>query len=520
MSSRVSIRGDANDADADALSEFEGFGFEFDFEDDDVPIFPSNSSEDKSSSPSQRKKRSAVTPPINDNDDVVNTTKRQAKRLRGSSNSKQTIDNNCEEHLEIGDVVYAAHRHRKTKKRGRSSAVFRRGTVVGVVKKDQRSLSYGIAFGNSQKLKSVDKSLVVSEHRYLHDNLKQVSAIIVFFLTSALCPSVSLIILTTQRIDFHCLQRLEVGQRVVAAWWENAQDTSSPPEGWYPGVIKSVTEKQEGGKFGPDRFYDIKFDDGDKLDDVEDIFVFKECEYELLSRQGREKTSGWKGVRNVLDKDSTDRWAKTVGYWELEKEDGYQQPFPFLGDALRCYDDYIVRCRGADIKRADLNLPEEWVIDSEAKCPPVRCNVQLVNIDTSFLSCGEESAHCASVPAPAPEDTPKTTRRISQCSSDKVLFASTNEYPTKRLFEQNGEAQNSDNAIKRGDNVYVVSRGGNASSNTQLEWLPGRVWDVKVKHELSDSPVKTYDVGEYETPIPICHPNINVSNAPQNLSSL
>jgi len=115
-----------------------------------------------------------------------------------------------------------------------------------------------------------------------------------------------------------------------------------------------------------------------------------------------------------------------------------------------------------------------------------------VNIDTSFLSSGEESAHCASVPAP--EDTPKTTRRISQCSSDKVLFASTNEYATKRLFEQSGEAQNSDNAIKRGDNVYVVSRGGNASSNTQLEWLPGRVWDVKVKQELSDSPVKTYDV--------------------------
>lgn len=225
-----------------------------------------------------------------------------------------------------------------------------------------------------------------------------------------------------------------------------------------------------------------------------------------MSRQDRDKAPRWKGVRNVLDKGSTDRWAQTVGYWELDNQDGYQKSFPFLGDALRCYDDYIVSCRGANIKRKDLNLPEEWVIDSEAKCPPVRCNVQLVDIETnSSRSTEENDAQVAApAPAPAPEDTPTPTRRVSQ--DNEVLFASTDEQPTptKLLPEQSEEAQNRDNAIiKRGDNVYVVSRGENASSNTQLEWLPGRVWAVKVrKNELSNSPVKTYDVSEYYKCLP------------------
>lgn len=186
MLQRVSI-GDCIDDDA-VVSEFEGFGFEFDK--DDVSIFSFNTNvmgEDKS--PSQQKKRAATPPMVSDNDDdAVNTTHRQAKKLRSSSNSKQTIDNDCAEHLTVGDVVYAAHR--EAKKRGKSSAIFRRGTVVEVVKKDQRSLSYGIAFGNRQKLKVIDESLVVSEHRYLHDNLKKVSAIISVLDVSAVSFSV------------------------------------------------------------------------------------------------------------------------------------------------------------------------------------------------------------------------------------------------------------------------------------------------------------------------------------------
>lgn len=327
-----------------------------------------------------------------------------------------------------------------------------------------------------------------------------------------------------------------------------------------------------------------------------------------MSREATDEISGWKGVRNVLDKGSTDRWARTVGYWELQdKRGGNERPFSFLGDALRCYDDHIVSCRGASIKKADLNLPEEWVIDPEAKSPPVRSLVRSVNndtgrpvaqisrddtsngkpqsdqvscegyhvaqsqvkIDAKSLSFQEQKArvireagdvddddkkrkgqpkapvHAPASPIHAYKDstdrgTNNSTRlasavalrqrrsSLSPSSSDGTSsLASTDrrrmikivEYvqPAKPSFEQNegaqvgtedgNEPQNSSSTcnkrikpiINRGERVYAVLRakGGDASSSTHTNWLPGRVWDFKVKHESSYGPVKTYDISEY-----------------------
>jgi hypothetical protein len=505
--------------------------------------------------------------------------------------AKVTVKNddvNPKEHLTIGDAVYAAYW--KTKKRDKSYTMFR-GTVEAM-KQDRWSLSYDIAFDNGQYLESIDKSLVIPEHRYLHENLKQVSAIIDLYHLAR--PFLS-IVLTIEMIQ--CSQRLEVGQRVVAAWWANALDTASPPAGWYPGVIKACRQLQQGGKFGPDRFYDIEYDDGDRLDDIEDIFVFQESEYELLRRDAILETSAWKGVRNVLDKGSADRWASTVGYWELEKNrDVNERPFSYLGDALRCYDDHIVSCRGANIKKVDLNLPEEWVFDPEAKSPPVRSLIQSVKndtgrpkeesvaqsprndtsdgrpesvqisvakskvkVDAKSVSIPEQKA-CVIREANGVNDDDKKRRReprahdsarlasavklrqkrdaaahiravrsslSSLASTDRQRVIKVVEYvqPAKPSFERNEEAQlgtydgnepeNSSSKcnkrikpiINRGEHVYAVLRAkdGDASSSTQTSWLPGRVWDFKVKHETSYGPVKTYDIifdnGEIETNI-------------------
>ena len=181
--------------------------------------------------------------------------------------------------------------------------------------------------------------------------------------------------LTNAMNHINYFQNIEVGERVVAAWWEDPLDTKSPPAGWFPGVVKACRKLEQGGRFGPTRFYDVEFDDGDALDDIEDIFVFPENEYSFLSRERTDKTfSGWKGVKNVLGDGSADRWAETVGYWELDgKKDGKNHlAFPYLGDALRYHDDYIVRCRGAETQKNDLNLPEEWIFYSEAKFSPIR----------------------------------------------------------------------------------------------------------------------------------------------------
>ena len=58
-----------------------------------------------------------------------------------------------------------------------TSCRFRRGTVESI-EQDRRSLTYGVSFDDGQYLEGIDKSLVMPEHRYLHKNLKKVSAVI------------------------------------------------------------------------------------------------------------------------------------------------------------------------------------------------------------------------------------------------------------------------------------------------------------------------------------------------------
>jgi hypothetical protein len=73
--------------------------------------------------------------------------------------------------LSVGDAVYAAWWN--SKKRDQSYTMFR-GTVKAT-KSDQLSLSYDVEFDDGKFLAGIDKSLVISEHRYLNENLKPVS---------------------------------------------------------------------------------------------------------------------------------------------------------------------------------------------------------------------------------------------------------------------------------------------------------------------------------------------------------
>ena len=52
-----------------------------------------------------------------------------------------------------------------------------RGSVKAA-KFDETSQSYDVAFDNGKYLAGIDKSLVISEHRYLNENLKPVSTLL------------------------------------------------------------------------------------------------------------------------------------------------------------------------------------------------------------------------------------------------------------------------------------------------------------------------------------------------------
>lgn len=83
-------------------------------------------------------------------------------------------------------------------------------------------------------------------------------------------------------------------------------DTNNPfGAAWYPGTITACKEVDEGGQYGPSRFYDVTYDDGDQAECVEDAFVFGKEDYQLEMEGQR-----WKGISHVVDQKSTDLWVR------------------------------------------------------------------------------------------------------------------------------------------------------------------------------------------------------------------
>ena len=100
----------------------------------------------------------------------------------------------------------------------------------------------------------------------------------------------------------------EVNDHVYAPWYSSGK--SRAEQAWYPGVVKSYTTVKN-GEYGPIRRYDIRFDDGDELDNIEDYCVFSRKDYLLSGKKD------WIGVENIFDSRSKDPWAKKVGWYEV-----------------------------------------------------------------------------------------------------------------------------------------------------------------------------------------------------------
>ena len=107
----------------------------------------------------------------------------------------------------------------------------------------------------------------------------------------------------------------------------------------------------------------FRFDDGDVIDNLEDAYIFNKEDYLLTIRLEKSKKKEWIGVRNVVDEESSDMWAKSVG-WYVVDINGEERPFSLLSDALRAYDAHVMQSSyhlQTDVKKySQLNLPEEW----------------------------------------------------------------------------------------------------------------------------------------------------------------
>jgi hypothetical protein len=166
---------------------------------------------------------------------------------------------------------------------------------------------------------------------------------------------------------------IKKGEKVYACW----RGSNGLGRDWYPGRVWDVKEFPM-GKYGPQRKYDVVYDDGDTESNMHEIWVMKKDEYELSIKKPEDQ---WIGVTGVTFPKSKDEYARLIGWYRLTC-DGADQVYSSLEDALRSHDkvrsfriimmslqhlltsecaqQYIIDTKGRDhISVNDLNFPEE-----------------------------------------------------------------------------------------------------------------------------------------------------------------
>ncbi|KAL7527751.1 hypothetical protein ACHAXR_002111, partial [Thalassiosira sp. AJA248-18] len=155
----------------------------------------------------------------------------------------------------------------------------------------------------------------------------------------------------------------EEGDEVYAIWWPDKRSRQrNLLSQWFPGTVKSYKEIDNTSPYGPTRTYNIEYDDGDELDDVEDHFLFPHTDYILSMNKSKDLKPGFIGigVKNRVDPKSSDFWARIVG-WYVAIIDGKEQTFSLLSHAMDAYDQHVVQRKGKRTKPSDLNRPEKWL---------------------------------------------------------------------------------------------------------------------------------------------------------------
>jgi len=122
---------------------------------------------------------------------------------------------------------------------------------------------------------------------------------------------------------------LESEEAVWVKQWPNNDKTLQ--HSWIRGTVRSYTEHKDIDGYGPRRVYSVELvagkDSGDLLVHIEDYHVIPEAnfsqEYDLESI----------GVNHVFDKDSSDQWAREIG-WHTVEIDGSEETFVYMSDAI------------------------------------------------------------------------------------------------------------------------------------------------------------------------------------------
>jgi len=151
----------------------------------------------------------------------------------------------------------------------------------------------------------------------------------------------------------------EVGEEVYAGWWDPKEDPKRKKEPrLYPGKVTSFNEVGS-SLYGPVRLYNVAFDDGDKIEALSDLYISSK-EDTILRTQFEVMGKGrGKGVMAAIDIASSDEWASKIGWYEV-KINEKMHSYSLLSDAHKAYDAHVVRTKGMQTKKSDLNNPDDY----------------------------------------------------------------------------------------------------------------------------------------------------------------
>ena len=114
--------------------------------------------------------------------------------------------------------------------------------------------------------------------------------------------------------------------------------------------------------YGPTRYYNIEYDDGDELDGIADWYMFPKEDFLLIEKNGGEdcwSTSSHCRCVFIEHDNDYDEWPRLVG-WYVAVIDGKECQFPRLSGAIQAYDYHIIEQKGMGTKRSELLEPDKY----------------------------------------------------------------------------------------------------------------------------------------------------------------
>ena len=120
---------------------------------------------------------------------------------------------------------------------------------------------------------------------------------------------------------------------ILAKLWPNNNKNLEPS--WEKGIVRSYEEHEDVDGYGPRRVYSVEFDNRECRSDIEDYQVIPGKEYYFMDKGGQNEIvlEGETKLKHIFDEDSSDPWAREVGWYTVEMK-GVEDTFVHLSEAM------------------------------------------------------------------------------------------------------------------------------------------------------------------------------------------